>query len=243
MALSRRKDEVLLTASIVTPDFLSESALLLGEHARLKILWALLEGRAYTAGELALFANLSASSASMHLAKLLKAGWIDVTSRGRHRYYSIADETVACAVEAIGAIRFGNAEARNPKRPNPGSSMQRARSCYGHLAGEVAVAFWNALLEHDWMQRDGKRFILGERGVAGLSSLLQCSRDEAALKSSVKPCMDWTERMFHLGGGLGVRVFQALKDRGWINPMPRSRLVAFAPGRDQALVRLAFDDT
>jgi len=54
--------------------------------------------------------------------------------------------------------------------------------------------------------------------------------------------MDWTERMFHLGGGLGVRVFQALNERGWINPTPRSRAVTFAPGRDRALASLVFDD-
>jgi DNA-binding transcriptional ArsR family regulator len=225
----------------MAPDCLRESALLLGEHSRLKILWALLDRRAYTAGELALVADLSASTASMHLAKLLDAGWISVTPRGRHRYYSIADDTVAHAVEAIGAVSSGVAP-RSARRPAPGSRIQRARSCYGHLAGEVAVAFWSALLEHEWMQRDGRRFILGARGVAGFAALLRCSPDEAVLKASIKPCMDWTERMFHLGGGLGVRVFQALNERGWINPMPRSRAVAFAPGRDQTLVRLAFDD-
>jgi len=226
----------------MTPDVLIDSALLLGDHSRLKILWALLERRAYTAGELALVANLSASSASMHLAKLLNAGWIGVTPRGRHRYYSIADDAVAHAVEAIGAIQLGGEKFRNPKRPNPGSHMRRARSCYGHLAGEVAVAFWDALLEHDWMQQDGKRFILGADGVAGFSALLKCRPDEAMLKTSVTPCMDWTERMLHLGGGLGVRIFQALHDRGWISPAPRSRLVTFAPGRDRDLVALAFDD-
>src|ERR1700752_53493 len=107
-----------LKASSMTPDVLVDSAQLLGDHSRLKILWALLERRAYTAGELALVADLSASSASMHLAKLLDAGWISVTPQGRHRYYSIVDDAVAHAVEAIGAIQLGGEKGRNPKRPN-----------------------------------------------------------------------------------------------------------------------------
>ncbi|MBV8210213.1 MAG: winged helix-turn-helix transcriptional regulator [Burkholderiaceae bacterium] len=229
----------MLTA--LAPDVLVDSAQLLGDHSRLKILWALLERRAYTAGELALVANLSASAASMHLAKLLEAGWIGVTPRGRHRYYSIVDDAVAHAVEAIGAIRLSGEKCRNPKRPNPGSHMRRARSCYGHLAGEVAVAFWDSLLERDWMQRDGKRFTLGADGVKGFSALLRCPPHDPILKTGVTPCMDWTERMLHLGGALGVRIFQALHERDWISPAPRSRLVTFAPGRDKDLVALAFD--
>src|SRR5579862_9004983 len=89
----------------MTPDTLTESALLLGERSRLRMLWALLDRRSYTATELARVGETSASSASMHLAKLLEAGWLSVMRQGRHRYYAIADETVAHAVEAIGAIR------------------------------------------------------------------------------------------------------------------------------------------
>jgi hypothetical protein len=70
---------------------------------------------------------------------------------------------------------------------------------------------------------------------AGMAFLLQCRRDDAVLTSSLTPCMDWTERKFHLGG--------ALRDQGWLLlPLPRSRRVRFAPGRERALVRLLLDD-
>jgi DNA-binding transcriptional ArsR family regulator len=223
-----------------TPPSLLGSALLLAEPGRLKMLWALLDRRAYTAGELAIVADLSASSTSMHLAKLLEASWITVTRRGRHRYYTIADDTVAHAVEAVGAIRLDGGTARTPARPRPGLHLQRARSCYGHLAGEVAVNFWSALLEHDWVHRDGRRFALRAYGIARLAELMKCPPDDSVLQAGLKPCMDWTERKFHLGGALGVRVFRALQQRGWVKPMPRSRLVVFAPGKEQALVRLTF---
>jgi hypothetical protein len=204
------------------------------------MLWALLDRRAYTAGELAIVADLSASSASMHLAKLLEAAWITVTRRGRHRYYVIADDTVAHAVEAVGAIRLDDKIRRAPERPRPGLHLQRSRSCYGHLAGAVAVNFWGALLEHEWIHRDGTRFTLSADGVAGFAGLIKCPREDSLLHARLKPCMDWTERTFHLGGALGVRVFHALRERGWAKPMPHSRRVVFAPGKEQALVRLTF---
>ena len=162
------------------PECLSGSANLLGEPARLSILWALLDRRAYTAGELAVVADLSAPSASMHLAKLLEANWVGVARRGRHRYYTIADDAVAHAVEAIGAIRFAGRPRRSPLRPQPDERLQRARSCYGHLAGAVAVSFWNALLERHWVRRDGRRFALSTAGASGLARFLQCGRDDAA---------------------------------------------------------------
>lgn len=223
----------------MTPDTLSASALLLGEHSRLKMLWALLDRRSYTATELALVGEISAASASMHLAKLLEAGWLSVTPQGRHRYYALADDTVAHAVEAIGAIRHRAAVGRNPRRPKPGASLQHARSCYGHLAGEVAVAFWEALLEQQWIRRDEAGFVLGTRGLAGFSALIECPQDDPLLQGSLKACMDWTERTFHLGGRLGVRVLQGLKRRRWVRALPGSRLLVFAPGRERALTELA----
>ncbi len=226
----------------MTPDTLSESAALLGEPSRLRMLWALLDRRSYTATELALAGEISAASASMHLAKLLEAGWLSVTRQGRHRYYLIADDTVAHAVEAIGAIRPDAAVCRRPRRPQPGASLQHARSCYGHLAGEVAVAFWEALASSANGYGASTRVSLpgARRGSPGFSlgTVIDCSREDPLLQGGLRPCMDWTERTFHLGGRLGVRVLQTLKRRRWVRPMPRSRLIVFSPGRERTLMEL-----
>src|SRR5450755_1324327 len=77
---------------------------LIGETGRAAILLALLDGRARTAGELALVANISASSASGHLSKLVDGGLLVVQRSGRHRYYSLAGAQVAQAIEGLGAI-------------------------------------------------------------------------------------------------------------------------------------------
>ncbi|UII32862.1 helix-turn-helix domain-containing protein [Fulvivirga ulvae] len=51
----------------------SQIAALIGDKARSVMLWNLLDGRAYTATELSLCANISPQSASNHLAKLVDA--------------------------------------------------------------------------------------------------------------------------------------------------------------------------
>lgn len=50
---------------------------LLADPARAKILWALIDGSTRPAGELAYAANISSSSASSHLAKLVDGGLLE----------------------------------------------------------------------------------------------------------------------------------------------------------------------
>ena len=76
-------------------------ASLLCEPSRAKIVWNLLDGRAYTASELALVSDLSPSSVSNHLSKLLSGNILRVDVQGRHRYYSFANSDVAYAVESL----------------------------------------------------------------------------------------------------------------------------------------------
>ena len=58
---------------------------LICEPVRAKMLWCLLDGRAYTASELAIAADISATSASNHLLKLREADMIKMEIQGRHR--------------------------------------------------------------------------------------------------------------------------------------------------------------
>ena len=121
---------------------------LFGDAARASILVALLDGRARTAGELALAGNISAQSASGHLAKLTAGGLLAVRSQGRHRYYELANAEVAHALEAAGSLdaRRTNGAVNEGRRTEgavhsrlANSDIRMARSCYDHLAGVVAV--------------------------------------------------------------------------------------------------------
>ena len=61
----------------------------------------LLDGRAFTATELAIAANTSPQNISMHLGKLLDANLLCVEKQGRHKYYRFSNKEVAYAVEAM----------------------------------------------------------------------------------------------------------------------------------------------
>lgn len=75
---------------------IAKIAALIGDKTRAAMLIALMEGRALTAGELALRANISAQTASNHLKKMLDAKLIiRVSTPTRYRYYKLATPLVA----------------------------------------------------------------------------------------------------------------------------------------------------
>jgi DNA-binding transcriptional ArsR family regulator len=209
---------------------------LIGEAGRAAILIALLDGRARTAGELALVANVSASSASGHLSKLVDGGLLVVQSSGRHRYYSLAGAEVAQAIEAIGSIatRMAVAEARGGLA-RQGDSLRRrenaeiylARSCYDHLAGRVAVELTIALEERNVIRAFGEReYALGGDGLAWFEKLgVDVEVVRGLRRSFARRCLDWTERRPHLAGALGAALFSRMLELGWIARRQESRVV------------------
>ena len=84
----------------VEEKFISMAGLIC-EPTRAKLLWNLLDGRAYTASELASTGDISSSAASNHLSKLLEADIVKVEIQGRHRYYSFSNPEVAYVVETL----------------------------------------------------------------------------------------------------------------------------------------------
>src|ERR1700744_470908 len=77
---------------------------LIGDPVRLTIMWALMDGRAYTATELAISADTSPQNMSMHLGKLVQGEFLKVESQGRHRYYRFARDEVAVAIESLAGL-------------------------------------------------------------------------------------------------------------------------------------------
>src|SRR6185437_5859322 len=87
----------------------------IAEPARARMLCLLLDGHARTSTQLAAVAGVSASTASVHLAKLADRRLVKVLPQGRHRYYSLHDGHVAAALEALTVVA-GGPVARPPVR-------------------------------------------------------------------------------------------------------------------------------
>lgn len=188
-------------------------AALIGDPARANVLTALLDGRALTVSELALAAGVAMPTASGHLAKLAQAGLIEGERQGRHRYFRLSGPDVAEALEAL----MGIAERTGARRVRTGPSdpaLRQARACYDHLAGETAVAMFDALVARGALTA-GDEPELTSTGEATFRAL---GLDLQGLRQSSRPlcrrCLDWSERRAHLGGALGAAILQRLLATG-----------------------------
>ena len=112
----------------------SRIAFAIGEPARSRILFCLMDGRARTSTELSAVADVGTSTASVHLERLVKARLVRVAAEGRYRYYSLAGPEVGHLLEGLTAIAGAKRSRFVPSTP---SRLRQARSCYDHLAGSL----------------------------------------------------------------------------------------------------------
>src|SRR5215467_10130622 len=191
---------------------------LLADPARAKIVWSLIGGTTRPAGELAYCANISAQSASGHLAKLVHGGLLAREQQGRHRYFKIASAGVASAVEALALLGVAT-RPRSPRPPLPASAVPaeflHARTCYEHLAGETGVKVLEGMLKTRWLSADGNDFTVTALGEKKLGRLgVDLARASSPRRVFARTCVDLTERRAHLGDALGAAMFQLYLERG-----------------------------
>ncbi|CAM3735699.1 transcriptional regulator [Rouxiella silvae] len=208
-------------------DRLAATAAAMADKSRARMLCALMDGRAYTATELSAVADISASTASAHLTRLSDEGFINCLSQGRHRYYRLAGHDVAELLE----LMMGMSWRAQPRPPvTTPIHLRQARTCYDHLAGEIAVEVYQFMQAKQWISGDGDTLTaLGQRQLEalGLVFLPTTSRRKFCC-----PCLDWSERRYHLGGQLGAALLTLFENKGWITRHLDSRSLDFTdPGQ------------
>ena len=202
------------------PDMATLAALLV-EPARAAILMHLIDGRSWTAAELAHVAGVKAPAASVHLRKLTDGHLICVTSAGRHRYFRIADAEVARRLEQLAFL----APASTPVTPGAkraAENLRDCRLCYDHLAGRVGVFLTQRMIELSWLAEEEPWYRLTTQGQRALSPLNMEGVDG-------RTCMDWSERRFHLAGALGSQLAQAFINKQWLQRDSKSRALSITP--------------
>jgi DNA-binding transcriptional ArsR family regulator len=213
-------------------------AAVLADPTRAAIVMALLDGRAWAAGELARAGRVSPSAASNHLTKLAECNLVRVERQGRHRYYSLADPDLAQAVETLAALAPA-APVRSLRDSEAAKAVRAARMCYRHLAGALGVALSQALVERAALATvDGGYLVTAE----GECWLEQLGVESAALQKRgqifAPSHIDWSERRHHVGGVLGAALAQRFFDLGWMRRVPSSRAVRLtATGREAVCAR------
>lgn len=206
----------------------------IAEPARARMLCSLLDGHARTATELSTVADVSPSTASAHLARLKDEHLVRQLAQGRHRYYQLTDAHVAAALEALLVVA---GVPRAPFKPNTPDRLRRARTCYDHMAGQVAVQLHDRLAEQGWLRDEADGYALTAHGEQGCSAL---GIDVAALRRSRRrfacACLDWSERKPHIGGALGAALLQLALKKGWVEQDLDSRALAIAPQGEKRML-------
>lgn len=222
-------------------------ASLLANAARARIAWALIDGSSRSAGHLASCADISAQSASRHLALMLEGGLLEVESNGRARHYRVANSEVACMIESMASLAAELAGDRSPLHDLPRAQpveFRQARTCYDHFSGRLGVDLLRGLLAAGWLESDKSEYRLtptGERGFANLGVDILLYRQQCRVFA--RPCADLSEREFHLGGALGAAMLDACVSRGFVVRSRHSRVVTITPAGWQAFRTLGLIPT
>jgi DNA-binding transcriptional ArsR family regulator len=197
-------------------DAAAKIASAIGDPARARILYCLMDNRARTGTELSAVANVGTSTASVHLALLVKARLVKVLAEGRYRYYSLAGAQVARLLEGLTAIA---GESRKKFAPSTPIGLRQARSCYDHIAGSLGVRLHDRMLEMEWILApgDGGNYSISENGKKGLKGAgIDADSLEASRRSIAYGCLDWSERRCHMGGAVGAAILDLALRRKWL---------------------------
>ncbi|WP_038908705.1 ArsR/SmtB family transcription factor [Dickeya oryzae] len=191
----------------------------MSDPSRIKMLCALMDGRAWTATELSAVVDIAASTASAHLSRLVSEGLITCLSQGRHRYYRLAGTDIAGLIENIMGVSWRSASSAKISTP---SSLRVARTCYDHLAGEIAVHIYDFMVAEGWVTSDGVSLTLsGQKQFRELGIML----NPKTRRKACCACLDWSERRFHLGGEAGAAFFTYCEQKEWLTRIPGFREV------------------
>jgi DNA-binding transcriptional ArsR family regulator len=211
----------------------------IGEPARARMLYCLLDSRARTSTELAVVAQVSPSTASVHLQRLVAKRLVKVFAQGKHRYYSLEGSGVADALEALSVVAGGSRPSFTPNTPN---GLRAARTCYDHIAGTLGVALHDRFQALQWLSAgsgEEHAYELTQAGVKAFEVLgIDVEKARALRRRFAYACVDWSERRPHLGGAIGAAVLAIALKRNWVMQELDSRVLTITrTGRREMLSR------
>jgi DNA-binding transcriptional ArsR family regulator len=224
----------------------SRIAAAIGEPARARMLYCLMDGHARTSTELAVVAEVSPSTASVHLSRLKTERLVKVLVQGKHRFYSLEGPNVASALEGLSVLAGGSRDKFVPSTP---SRLRAARTCYDHMAGTVGVALHDRFKALGWLSagltgsddandaNDAYGLTLvGAKAFEALGVDLDAAR--TLRRRFAYACLDWSERRPHIGGALGAALLKVALKRKWVTQDLDSRTLGVTSlGRREMLTR------
>ncbi|MER5985490.1 winged helix-turn-helix domain-containing protein [Streptomyces sp. NPDC001787] len=214
---------------------LAAVAKLLSDGTRAGMCVALLDGRAWTARELARHAGIAPSTATEHLNLLVDGGLVADERSGRHRYLRLAGPHVTALLDSLAEIApYSPPSPRSLGATGRARALARARLCYDHLAGTLGTAVTDALLGGGLITWDPQPAL----SAAGASRFgeLGITWSTTSRRPPVRACLDWTERRPHLGGAAGAALCSHALAAGWVIRIGTGRALALTEAGRRAFV-------
>jgi len=199
----------------------------IGEPARARMLFCLMDGHARTSTELAIVADVATSTASSHLNRLKAERLVKVITQGKHRFYSLDGPKVARVLEGLSVL------VDQPRRkfvPNTPTRLRAARVCYDHMAGHLGVLLHDRFRQLGWLTHlstaGDDSYDLTAAGVAVLETLgIDIEETRRLRRRFAYACLDWSERRPHVGGALGAALLKVALKRRWVTQDLDSRAI------------------
>jgi DNA-binding transcriptional ArsR family regulator len=210
----------------------------IGEPARARMLFCLMDGHARTSTELAIVADVATSTASAHLNRLKAEHLVRVITQGKHRFYSLEGPKVARVLEGLSVL----VDQPRPKfTPNTPTRLRAARVCYDHLAGYLGVLLHDRFNQLDWLSHtsNSDSYDLTTEGVKAVDALgIDVEEIRKLRRRFAYACLDWSERRPHIGGALGAAILKLAIKRKWVAQDLDSRAIRVTnAGRREMLAR------
>jgi DNA-binding transcriptional ArsR family regulator len=187
----------------------------IGEPARTRMLFCLMDGHARTSTELAIVADVATSTASAHLNRLKAEHLVKVMTQGKHRFYSLDGPKVARVLEGLSVL----VDQPQPKFiSNTPARLRAARVCYDHMAGHLGVLLHDRFNHLKWLSRSsGHAYELTTEGVKAVEALdIDVEETRKLRRRFAYACLDWSERRPHIGGALGAALLKLATKRKWV---------------------------
>lgn len=206
----------------------------LANRARVTMVTALLDGNAHLASDLARESGIARSTASAHLAELVRGGLVVLEREGRQHRFRLRGPEVAEVLEALGAL--APPRAVSARGGLEAARLRAGRTCYDHLAGRLGIAITDALVAAETLRVESGGFTLTQAGARRLEGVgIDVSAARARRRAFTVACLDWTERRRHLGGALGAALCSRLIDGRWVRRIGPDRAVELTPIGESSL--------
>ncbi len=164
------------------------------------------------------------------MTKLVEARLLTVTRKRRFNYYRITSPLVARMLESIKVVAALEVPPRYQPRSARDDALRFARTCYDHLAGYVAVAIADALTARGYIALGDDGGEVTETGARFLTSFgVDLTAPSRSRRIFCRPCLDWSERRYHVSGHVGSEICRCCLQLGWFARERDSRALRLTP--------------